>query len=134
AGSTPSILEQAFSIAFRARSADWSERAHRTTSPCRAAVAASPVAIAPLPTMPSRSCMGGQCIYLPVWLSGQCGRALRGCGQHAVQPADRRSGPAAGGRAAARRRGLLLVLVRVRAADRLALRQRLARPGARLAV
>jgi len=35
-----------------------SERAHRTTSPARAAAAARPQAITPAPAMPSRSCTG----------------------------------------------------------------------------
>src|SRR4051812_33715991 len=53
----PLSLPQVFSTDAWARRADADERAHSTTSPCLAAVAARPQAIAPLPAMPSRSCM-----------------------------------------------------------------------------
>ena len=42
-------------ILARAFSADASERAHRTTGPLRAATAARPQAMAPLPATPRRS-------------------------------------------------------------------------------
>ena len=46
---------QAFAIAFVARCADASERAHRTCPLVRVAHAARPVAMAPLPAIPSFS-------------------------------------------------------------------------------
>src|SRR5947209_3904215 len=49
-------LEQIFSTVLLARSADSSDRAHSSTSPARAAVAARPQAIAPEPAIPNRSC------------------------------------------------------------------------------
>ena len=48
-------LPHHFATAPRARSAELSERAHSSTSPCCAAVAAKPHAIAPDPAIPSRS-------------------------------------------------------------------------------
>ena len=58
AASPSSSLAQSFSTRALARSAELSERAHRTTSPARAAAAASPQAITPAPAMPSVSCTG----------------------------------------------------------------------------
>ena len=52
--SSPS-RSQAFAIAFVARSADASERAHSRCPAVFVAQAASPVAIAPLPAIPSFS-------------------------------------------------------------------------------
>jgi hypothetical protein len=48
-------LSQDFAIAFVARAAEASERAHRTWPGLVVAQAASPLAIAPLPAMPSFS-------------------------------------------------------------------------------
>src|SRR3954462_8266088 len=56
-GSTPSSLPHVFSTLAFARPADCGERAHSRTSPCSAAAAASPQAIAPDPAMPSLSFM-----------------------------------------------------------------------------
>src|SRR4051794_5558028 len=56
-GSTFSSFPQVFSTVARARSWEPSERAQSTTSPCSAADAASPQAIAPDPAMPSLSFM-----------------------------------------------------------------------------
>ena len=56
--SSPASLAQCLATAAVARWADASERAHSTTSPCWAAVAASPHAIVPAPAMASRSCKG----------------------------------------------------------------------------